>query len=325
MTNGQILSELYRRLNYEASPPSAVTTRLQSFVNLAHRQLLGMPGMERLRDNTITFASVASQARYGLPQSIARVQTLHDRTNDRRLVQRSLDWLRTADPGLDSSGTPEAYIPVGLTPVAVQPSDASEIFIKSTAAGDTGTAYLEGIRTGGYSVSLNITMTGVTAKTFGATYTDIVEITKLYISAAAVGTITLHEDSGAGAELARIPIGQTQSRYWGVQLYPIPAGVTTYYVDYTRQIPDMSITNDEPLLPPDFHWLLVEGALLMEWGQKKDDSDRYAIVQRAYDKGVSALKYFVRCPPDELPVLGRGQGVRVSRLGGFYPADTWVR
>lgn len=316
MTNGQLLSELRRRLNFDdASPVTAVTTRLQSFINLAHRQILGTPGMELLRDGTLPFTSVTGQGVYGLPPGIERIRRVYDPTNDRVIARRDLGWLRATDPGLDMSGTPDYYIPLGLVAVAKQPADASEIFIKSTAAGDTNTAYIEGFRTGGYPVSLSVNMTGVTAASLGAAYTDIIEITKCYVSAAAVGTITLHEDSGVGTELARIPIGQSFTRYQGIRLWPTPSSAVTYAADCTRNIPDMSAAGDEPLLPADFHWLLVEGALRLEWGQKKDDQDRFRMADESYKKGLSNLKFFVTCPPDDLPVMGKYQRSRRLLMG----------
>ena len=280
-----------------------------------------MPGLDRLRDDTITFASVSARAQYGLPPAVQRVQSVTDRTNDRRLQLRSLDWIRAIDPGLDQSGTPEAYAPIGVQAVALQPSDASEIFVDSTSASDTGTAYLEGIRTGGYPRTLSVTMNGVTAVSFAAAITDFVEITKFYISAAAVGAVTLHEDASGGTELARIPIGQTFSRYQGIQLWPTPSAAVTYYVDYMRNIPDMSVANDEPLLPEDFHWLLVEGALIKEW-TKKDDLARRQAAQADYDRGLSDLKYAVTCPADFLPARSQ-TGERPSRFGAQFPSVHW--
>ena len=321
MTLATIEAELFRRLNYASSPATEVTTRLRAFTNLTHRQLLSTPGLDRLRDDTITFASVSAQATYGLPPSVQRIQAITDRTNDRKLTLRSLDWIRTIDPGLDRTGTPEVYAPIGIQAVARQPSDASEIFVDSTSASDTGTAYLEGIRTGGHRTALSVTVTGVTAVTFSAAITDIIEITKFYMSAAAVGTVTLHEDASGGTELARIAIGQTFSRYLGVQLWPTPSAAVTYYVDYTRTIPDMSVANDEPLLPEDFHWLLVEGALVKEW-TKKDDLMRREAAEADYAKGLSALKYHVTCPADYLPARS-DLGERPSRFGAQFPPTNW--
>ena len=61
--------------------------------------MLAIPGMERLRDDTITFASVASQPRYTLPQNVARIKAITDRANMRRIQFLSLDQLRSLDPG----------------------------------------------------------------------------------------------------------------------------------------------------------------------------------------------------------------------------------
>lgn len=320
MTLGTLEAELYRRLGYASTPATEITTRLRAFLNLTHRQLLSIPGLDRLRDDTITFASASDQATYGLPPAAQRIQGITDRTNDRQLQLRSLDWIRSVDPGLDQEGTPEVYAITGLQAVAKQPSDASEIFVDSTAAGDTNTAYLEGIRTGGHRTSLSVSMTGVTAVTFSAAITDIIEITKFYLSAAAVGTVTLHEDASGGTELARLAIGQTFSRYLGVQLWPTPSGAVTYYVDYTRTIPDMSIANDEPLIPEDFHWLLVEGALVKEW-TKKDDAERREAARLEWNIGLSALKYHVTCPADFLP--SRTDRPEKNRFGSQYPAVKW--
>lgn len=322
MTFGTILSDLYQRLGYATTPASEVTTRLKTFVNQAHRQLLSTPGLDALRDGTITFASVANQESYGLPPIIGTIQAVTEHTTNIRLVGMSRDELRAEDPGLVSTGTPSAYVFNGQQAVAKQPSAAAEIFVKSTSASDTGTAYLEGVRTGGYPVSLSVTMTGTTAVSFGAAYTDLIEITKVYLSTAAVGTVTVHQTSGAGTELARIAIGQTFTRYQAIQLWPTPAAAITYYVDYMRIIPDLANTTDEPLLPNDFHWMLVEGALISEWAVK--DDDRRLVAERAYAKGLSDLKYRVACPPDYTPVSG-GRVSGFSRLGGWFKSGAGVR
>lgn len=318
MTRSDILAELYRRLGYAVSPASEVTTRLASYVNLTHRQLLTQPGMDKLRDDTITFASSNGVSQYALPQAIAKIKHIGDRSNQIRLEERSLSWLRSVDPGLASNGGPSyVYVPIGYRQVATQPSNASEIFVKSTAAGDTGTAYIEAIRTGGYRVSLSVTMTGTTAVSLGAAYTDIIEIDKCYLSAAAVGTVTLHEDSGIGTELARIPIGQTFARYVGIQLWPTPNAAVTYHADFVRHIPDLVNANDEPLLPPDFHYLLVEGALVKEW-TKRDDLDRRKAASQDYGDGLRNLRSWVMSNADTLVSLRR-TAPRWSQLGAWFP------
>jgi hypothetical protein len=99
MTLTELLAGLYRRLNFTTAPPSTTTTRLTAFINAAHREYLRKPGTERLRDDTITFASVAAQPRYTLPPNVARVKVITDRANMRRIQFLALDQLRSIDLG----------------------------------------------------------------------------------------------------------------------------------------------------------------------------------------------------------------------------------
>lgn len=315
MTLTTLLAELYRRCDFTTSPPTAITTRLTAFLNTTQRQILTAPGLDQFRNDTITFASVAAQALYGLPPVITRVDAITDRTTMLRLEATSLDQLRTDDPGLVMSGTPDSYILRGLQQVAVQPLVATGLWVVSTSASDTQNVFIETVRTGGYPfVSAAVAITGVTRKSLSV-FTDHVEVTKFYVSTAAVGAISIYDSATVGVELARIPVGGTFARYQGIQLYPTPAGAITYYVDYVRDIPDMTNATDEPLLPPDFHYLLVEGALLKEW--TKVDDTRRAAAQADYKKGLSDLRYFVTCPPDYMPQRGQASGR--SRFGAWFP------
>jgi hypothetical protein len=315
-----LLADVYRRMTYTSSPPAGEITRLTSFLNTTHRQLLGIPGLDALRNDTITFASVASQAYYGLPPSVARIEGITDRTTLLRLRPMALADLRVFDPGVVATGAPDSYIPRGLQQVAVQSTAPTGLWAQSTSAGDTQNAFIETVRTGGYRhVGAAVALTGVTRVALSG-LVDHVEVTKFYLSSAAVGAVSLYDAAAAGVELARIPIGGTYARYQGVQLYPTPASAITYHVDYVRTIPEMTNGTDEPLLPEDFHWLLVEGALLKEW--TKRDDDRRHDAQREYARGVSALKYFLTCQADDLPARSRWWPGR-SRFGPDFPATRY--
>jgi hypothetical protein len=207
--------------------------------------------------------------------------------------------------------------------VAVQPSDASEIFVDSTSASDTNTAYLEGIITGGYRRVLSVSMTGTTAVSFSAAVTTFIELEDFYISAAAVGTVTLHEDASGGTELARITIGQKRPRYYGFYLWPTPAAAVDYLVDYRREFVELVNDADEPPLPSDYHYLLSAYARMRHW--EKADDTRFKLALAQYERGLSRLKFAVATTPDELPVMGRSGWRAHSRLGAWYPADHWSR
>jgi hypothetical protein len=325
VTFSEILADVYADLGYQSSPASAEVARLKRYINQGLRAVLGEPGLSRLldSDSPFTVASVASQARYVVPEAVAAIRGISERTNDRTLRAMSLGDYRRADPDpASSTGTPTHYVPIGRVAVAVQPSNASEIFVDSTAAGDTGTAYLEGIITGGYRRTLSVSMTGVTAVSFSAAVTSFIEIEDFYISAAAVGTVTLHEDASGGTELARITIGQKRPRYYGYYLWPTPAAAADYLVDYRREVTELVNDADEPPLPTDYHDLLSAYARMRHY--EKQDDGRYTVAQDYFKKRLSQLKYATQTGPDELPVMG-GRLIGHSRLGPWFPADTYTR
>jgi hypothetical protein len=322
-----ILAAVYEECNYASSPAAPVVTRIKRTVNEGVRAMLSEPGLERLADSDApyTFASVASQARYVLPEAVARLKHVTERTNDHALILKDLAWYRHVDPDPSTNtGTPSHVIPIGRTAVAVQPSDASEIFVDSTSASDVGTAYLEGIITGGYVRTLSVSMTGTTAVSFSATVNSFIEITDFYLSTAAVGTVTLHEDASGGTELARITIGAKRPRYYAFYLWPTPSAVVTYYADYRREITDLVNDTDEPPIATDAHPALVAYAVARE-KEKTGDAEGVAMAQNRYARFLSKLKYQTQTLSDEIPVLGRGTLTGRSRLGGMYPADYFVR
>jgi hypothetical protein len=257
---------------------------------------------------------------------VARIKGMREITNDITLSAMDLGRYRHADPDpASSTGTPTHYVPIGRVAVAVQPADASEIFVKSSSASDTTqVAYIEGVITGGYLRTASVTLTGTTAVTLGSTLTSFIEITDFYLSAAAVGTVTLHEDSGAGAELARITIGATRPRYYGFYLWPTPSAVVSYLVDYRRELVDLVNNTDEPPLPTDIHPALVAYAVARE-KEKTGDTNGSLQAMARYQKFLKHLKYQTQTLSDEIPVLGRGAMVGRSRLGAWFGADYYTR
>lgn len=320
MNFGALLADSYSRLRYAASPVASIVARVKRHANESHRELLALPGMMRLREDTIVISAAANQARTGLPPAVGRIRYVVDRTNNRRLGRVSLNELRLTDPGrVSTSGQPERYAEVGWRAVAIQPANASELFVDSTAAGDTGTVYIEGIRSNGSPVILSKVMTGTTAVSISTTETGIVEVTKFYLSVAAVGEVTLLEDTGTGTELARIGIGQTYSRYLTVEWDPIPTAATTLYVDYIRNVLDLVQDTDEPLLPPDFHYLMGLKVRMKEYEVTNDTRGRD--LKPELDKGIAAMRSWVLNDGDTVMSL-RATRSSFSSLGPTYPAGS---
>lgn len=323
MTLTTMLADLYRRLNFQSSPAAAVTTRLTAFINETIYEITSLPGIGDAiaLNGPVTFASVANQATYGLPQSVKRVIAITDRTNDARLGMRTFDWYRTHEPDpTANTATPVAWIPIGHARVHTQPSAAGELSIKSTVAGDTTqVATVVSIRSNGLPVTVTATLNGLAAVNF--LFADHTEVVDFFLSAVPVGAVTLHQGSGGtGAELGLIATDQTMSHYQRIALWPTPSAVLTYHVDYERNMFELTAGNDEPPFDRRFHRLVVLGARAKEY-EKMNDS-RYEIAKREYDQGLGELRYYVHNPPDYLPVMGQGRRpAKRSRLGPYYPAE----
>lgn len=320
MTLRDIERIVYRRLNKNAAVPNADTQqRIRGFINERHRMLLRK--FPQLRDETISFDSVADTQQYALPeQGITRVNRMWDTENQRYLVQRDMSWLRSMDPD-PSSSTPVAWIPFGYVQVHTQPDDAVEIYVKSTSASDTNRCYVEGMITGGHRRVAEVTMTGTTAVTLSSTITSWTLIDKFYLSEQAVGIITLHAVSGSGTELSRIAIGDTYAKYLSFYLYPTPSDAVTYSADVSRGIFDMANPLDEPLLPADFHDLLAIGARLDEY-EHTDDVARRRLAEVEWDEGFKDLtSWIVAHPSTSIDLNGPTMPER-SALGPWFPAGS---
>lgn len=272
-TFANVKLEVYDRLQLDSTPPSNTVTRIERHLNRWHRRLTSGPLFSALRRVELTQASVADQHAYGI--SLEEIRFITERTNDRRLHKRSEDWWRSHYPDpTANTGTPRYWVPLGNTRVAVQPSDASELFVVSTAAGDTTqTAYVEAIRSNGQKVTLSVTLTGTTAVSLDTATTDVVAVTDFYLSAVGAGTVTLHEDSGSGTTLATLSIGRTKARYFRYVLAPTPSSAITYYLAGTATQEDLSNATDEFFVPEDFDDILINAATYEEWlthGRLKD-------------------------------------------------------
>ena len=165
-------------------------------------------------------------------------------------------------------------------------------------------------------------MTGTTAVQLGS-FSDWTEITKFYVSSASVGSITLHEDSGVGTELAQITIGRVRPYYFVILLWPTPASAVSYTFDFTREMLDLVNDTDEPYLPTDYHDLLSIGARMDEY-EKMDDS-RFSSAKSAWKEKFESLQYFIHGRASERLIPRSTSGrIGINDVGGYFPADFYV-
>lgn len=318
-----LLAEMLRRLRYPTTSPSPTTIRLTALINEVIGDLCSLPGMDRLRDDTLVVVANANRSRTGLPPSVARIMGIVDRTNNVKLQQVPLAELRGTDPAQAfTGGYPLRYSVVGNQAVQIQPViTGSGLWAASSASGDTTqNVFVESITLGGYHNAVltnGTTLTGTSRVAIGAR-TDHIDVTRFYLSAAAVGFVSLYDAAVSGNELARLPIGQTWSRYLAVEWWPIQTQDVTEYADVQRKIYDLVNGTDEPLIPEDFHQLIIQGALMKEYVML--DDSRVGITRAEYLQGCNDLSSWVMNDGDRIASL-RPFPQRWSRLGGNYPAE----
>lgn len=314
-----ILADSYRRLGFGTSPDSEVTTRLTEFANQTIKEILSDPILQKARNRTLAFSTIASVSTVALPQAIADIERIVDRVNQFPLIEVDQAWMRSNDPGkLVTSTNPQNWAAINYqSAIARQPADASQILVKSTAAGDTTqTAYIEVVDSNGSLIQASVVLTGTTAVNIGPS--DTVDIIDFYLSAAAVGAVTLNEDTGLGTQLTRLPIGATRSRYVVVELFPQPSSVMTLYADCEMNITNLVNGTDEPLIEDEFCEAIIHGVRRREY-QKREKADMATAAWK------DAMPILARMKHKQHKRTGRSNDSapnRWSQLGPYYPAGS---
>lgn len=316
MTFATILTTCYSRLGHPPSPEAGIVTRFKEFVNSVHKEVLADPILTKLRRKTVTVSTVANQSTAAFPQAATNIYTIVDRANQFELDEVDQAWIRRQDPGVTSvAANPMNYAVIGFEePVARQPSASSQIYVKSSSASDTTqTAYIEVINSDGYIQVATAALNGTTGVALGPS--DTVTILDFYLSAVAVGEVTLNEASGAGTELSKAGIGLTNPRYTVVELFPQPSAVLTLYADVDVFISDLVNPNDEPLVPDEFCEILVHGVRKREFN-KREKVDLATAAWKDAAPLIARLQFKQHAKSGH---SNQEREPRWSQLGPYYP------
>lgn len=323
MNLNSILSILYDRLAYTSSPDAATVSRLKGYINETHREVLAKRGLTKLRRWVIPFTTVAGNQNVTLPEACVRLHGVTDRTNNRELDETDVDTVRRRDPGLlQSTSTPDAFAVYNLaSALQTDLTAAAAVYGGSDVAGDDNTKklFIEGIA-GGRPIVASIAMNGLT-QVLPSALATFTQVTKFYIGLAAggvttaAGNITLTQGL-AGAEISRIIAGRAYARYSRILLAPTPSTIMTLYADCDIHIEEMSNLGDEPLIPEDFHRVLVDGSLMKEY-EKRKDPQSYGQAKARFNDGIAELRLWVTRPGN---VAYRP--LQFSQLGAYFEAGT---
>jgi hypothetical protein len=310
---------MYRRLKWASAPATEVTTRLTASLNKAQQSVLAELGGAKLVQTQIQFDSVAAQAEYGLAAAVARVLSIRDTANNYTLVPIAEGAYRAQVPDPSNvTGVPTQYARLGISSVQIQrpPTLVDDLEVVSSAAGDvTQTATIDYISTLGVSRTATAVLTGTTPV---AIATDVYVVVNFYLSAIAVGAVTLQEAS-AGAALSSIGIGHLRETFQRIALLPTPASATTYLVGIERNQFDLSAATDEFPVPARFLDCVVERALVYEYQDMGDDA-RFAMSMSEYRRLLGLLNDYLVNGPEQVYVPGRPRAV-ASNLPSNYPTS----
>jgi hypothetical protein len=324
MTLRELTDGVLEHFNYSTDGPSDARQRVKRHLNEWHRRILAKPGMDRLRQSSLSVSSVASTPTIAVPESVGKILRITDASNRITLQERFFDWYRFAEADPTShTGTPTVWVPMGDTGCAELISGISGpvgIWAVSTSASDTQRITIEGVRGGGYVWSDTVILTGTTRVQVG-NLDDWEEITKVTLDMDAVGSVGVYDVSVSGTAKATIPPGKRQSHYRLIALWPTPAAVVAYTIDYQRNVLDMTAESDTPLIPDDFHWLLDRGAKVNEY--ERTDDKRLGVCRLDLERGIAELR--ASMATRDVFVPARTVVGRISRINGWCPADTVIR
>jgi hypothetical protein len=321
VTLSALLAAVYADCGFQASPPTAVVTRVTRWINDGQREALRSAGMRLVQPVTLTMASVVGQALYALPQIFESIDQIIDTTNMREVLYMDQHQYRAIDPGLTSTGAPFRWVPWGYLPVLVQPAATPVYAVSSSAADTTQKVYAQFVRSNGdIQATVNATLTGTTRVQLGS-LSDIAWILLVNLSATCAGTVSLYDAASNGNVLARVPIGAQSVQYQAIRLWPTPSAVYSYTIDGQAPLTDLTQTTDVPVLPPDFHKMLTDYARMREY--ERTDDDRLTTARAAWQDGLTRLRLWTEYPPTYRPVASSRNMTRrgYSPLGSDFPAE----
>lgn len=327
MTLQDIFQDVAHRCDKNvANPDQNTLARIHVSINDRYRELMRIPGVIQLRDESFSFTSIASTARYALPMAATAIVSIVDTAHRLTLTQKPLAWIRQQDASVpaQSTGTPWCYAVLNAAGVTKQPTvvSANALEVVSGSASDTGTIDIEfQDGTGGFRV-VSTTLNGTTPVTVAATCVQVFRMTYQQVP---VGAITLRQISDVATIAVLAPTAlssQTNNlhatRAWVLHLWPTPAGAYAYTVDGSRPRAALVAPMDEPAMPEDFHTLLVWGACADEL--LKMDDQRRGDYEQLWERDVRALRAYLHQSRGQRYIRSIGRQGGWTPMGSQYPS-----
>ncbi|RZD49557.1 MAG: hypothetical protein CXT65_05140 [Methanobacteriota archaeon] len=264
-TFGDIAGEVLRFANRTDLDKETV---VKEAINRRYKEILQFYNWpELLQETTVT----ATTETVGLPQSVAKIIKVYDRTNNRVVMPLpDQDLTERYIKDIGSAGNPQYYSRLGNRGVLTQPSAATALVAVTDAGSDSGTYRVRGYDANGLLVEDEKTIGTVTDRIF----TSVLHFSK---SVPTSGVISLKDNTEAST-YARLAREEKVARYAVIRLHPIPTSVSLHITHSTR-VSDLDDDEDDLLL--DCEHILVIGAFsdllrnLRQFAQAEAEELRY--------------------------------------------------
>jgi hypothetical protein len=325
MTLLDIERDICRRLDKNAVNLDPETkARLDTFINDVYRELLRLDGIN-LRDEWMPFNTISGQDRYVLPQSVTQIYRITDRSTGRGLRQVPVTSMRDADPQARTIGPPIYYAVLSEGGIQRQPGGTDLELISVSNQPISAAIVISYEDTSGFMRTVTVQMNDQSNAALPP------EIRRVYSCAYDLSTpiplasgVVLREKV-ALRTIAILPAGAGTSglalHQWVLVLWPTPQGIYNYGIDFVYPRRPLTNSGDEPMLPEEFHTLLVWGGCREEC--LKMDDDRLGYYKDKYEDDVKRLRAFLHQSRGQRWVPSGGRVRPISDLPGNYPASGW--
>jgi hypothetical protein len=110
---------------------------------------------------------------------------------------------------------------------------------------------------------------------------------------------------------------------WQISLFPTPVSTLNLQVKYYKRVTELSDAADVPVMPPNFHDVLVYGALYL-FGHPFIDDDRFTMASTRFKEKLAEMKENCDHFPDNMTVVQPWDSrptftLRRPRLPSNYP------
>jgi hypothetical protein len=346
MNLADLEAHVYARCGWDAANPGeAVKRRIDGFLNETYRQIMARKGLETLRRHIVNMGGTANRSMTWMPTCVTRIYNLWDSTNGRLLENLSTRDIRRADPRWSPHtpatdlGNPVGYTIYNLnTAVFIQPWEAfpasgSQLQVVSSSALDSGTVavHLQGVDVTGTPITAKVPLNGTVAVDIVTPYNWAI-VTKFFLSSVpdplltvpiAQGAIQLATPGATQVVISAIRPGRKAAQYSAITLYPTPSAFVALSADCDIVAEDLVEAGDVPILPYDFHSLLVLGAAIKEMGRREKPQQVADLRREANDLVADLLIYANRqVSSQRAPFPAAPSGLGYSQLGSMFPAGS---